>query len=69
MNPKTPPGLPPADGALLATAKGVQGGIIFWTRGDLVCGSPMPVPKSLIDLMASGKIKDAPGEAKDEMSL
>ena len=68
INPLTPPGLPDADGALLATvkAKPAGGGAILWTRGDLVCGEQMSVPKALIDLMATGKVKDAPGE---DMSL
>jgi hypothetical protein len=66
MNPNTPPGLPPADGALLATAKGQVDGTILWTKGDLICGQAMPVPKALIDLMDSGKLKDG---SKEEMSL
>lgn len=67
MNPETPAGLPPGDGALLATAKGKDGGKLLWTKGALVCGSVMDAPKILLDMVR--KVKDAPGEDKDEMHL
>jgi hypothetical protein len=67
MNPTTPAGLPPGDGALLATAKGKDGGSLLWTKGDLVCGHPMQAPKMLLDMVS--KLKDATGEDKSDLSL
>jgi hypothetical protein len=67
MNPTTPAGLPPGDGVLLATTKGKDGGTLLWTKGELVCGAPMQAPKALLDMVR--KIKDAPGEDKDELRL
>ena len=69
MNPQTPPGLPPGDGATLATFGRDPGGEILWTKGDLnkgglICGAAMPVPKALLDLM-DGKIADSPGEGAE----
>jgi hypothetical protein len=49
-SPSTPEGLPPGDGALLATHDGDKDGVIVWTRGALAC-SPLPVPEKLIKLM------------------
>jgi peptidoglycan hydrolase-like protein with peptidoglycan-binding domain len=45
-SPTTPDGLPPGDGALLATHDGAQNGIIFWTRGPLAC-RPLPISEKL----------------------
>lgn len=67
MNPTTPAGLPPGDGVLLGTTKGKDGGTLLWTKGELVCGAPMQAPKALLDMVR--KIKDAPGEDKDELRL
>ncbi|MGB7974760.1 MAG: hypothetical protein WCF81_10525 [Roseiarcus sp.] len=53
-SPTTPDGLPPGDGALLATHDGVQNGIILWTRGPLACG-PLPISKIFIKLIADIK--------------
>jgi len=68
MNPQTPPGLPPADGASLATHGKDPDGQILWTKGDLdkggvICGT-MDAPKILTDMMKDGKIKTAPGEGE-----
>lgn len=65
--PTTPEGLPPGNGALLATVKGRDDGKLLWTKGDLVCGRPMEAPKILLDMVR--KVKDAPGEDKDELHL
>jgi hypothetical protein len=46
-SPTTPDGLPPGDGALLATHDGAQNGIILWTRGPLAC-RPLPIGEKLI---------------------
>lgn len=53
-SPSTPAGLPPGDGALLATHDGAKNGIILWTRGVLVCG-PIPISEKLIKLIANIK--------------
>jgi hypothetical protein len=61
-SPNTPEGLPPGDGALLATHDGVQNGIILWTRGPLACG-PLPISEKVIRLIADIKtgVLDAEG--------
>jgi hypothetical protein len=53
-SPTTPDGLPPGDGALLATHDGTTNGIIIWTRGALAC-APIPINEKLIKLIASIK--------------
>ena len=53
-SPTTPDGLPPGDGALLATYDGAQNGIILWTRGSLAC-RPLPISEKLIKLIADIK--------------
>lgn len=50
-SPTTPAGLPPGDGALLATHDGAKNGIIIWTRGALAC-APIPINEKLIKLIA-----------------
>ncbi len=59
--PMTPQGLPPGDGALLATIKG-DNSIVIWTNkaAGTAC-SPRPVAQPIIDLM--GKINTGPGDA------
>lgn len=52
MNPLTPPGMPFGDRAMIVTTPGNDGAIIEFIDGDLAC-TPMPVPKSLLDLLAS----------------
>jgi hypothetical protein len=53
-SPSTPEGLPPGDGALLATHDGDKNGVIVWTRGPLACG-PLPIPEKLIKLIDAVK--------------
>ncbi len=53
-SPSTPEGLPPGDGALLATHDGDKNGVIVWTRGTLACG-PLPIPEKLIKLIDAVK--------------
>ena len=53
-SPTTADGLPPGDGALLATHDGAKNGIIIWTRGPLAC-APIPINEKLIKLIASIK--------------
>lgn len=53
-SPSTPEGLPPGDGALLATHDGDKDGVIVWTRGALAC-APLPIPEKLIKLMGAIK--------------
>lgn len=63
MDPATPPGLPYGDRAVLATADGMKGGIIFWIDGDRAC-TPMPIPPELIEMMndvAAGAISHEAG--------
>jgi hypothetical protein len=63
-SPSTPPGLPPGDGALLATYDGERGGVIVWTRGTLAC-NPIPINEKLIMLISSiksGKLEEMPEE-------
>ena len=49
-SPTTPEGLPPGDGALLATHDGAKNGILIWTRGPLAC-APIPIDEKLINLI------------------
>jgi hypothetical protein len=61
LNPTTPDGLPPGDGALLLTRDHGSDGLILWTLGPLVC-EPMPAPKKLLDYLArvkAGAVGDA----------
>jgi hypothetical protein len=53
-SPTTPAGLPPGDGALLATHDGTKNGIIIWTLGPLAC-APIPINEKLIKLIARVK--------------
>ena len=61
-SPATPDGLPPGDGALLATHDGAQNGIILWTRGPLACRL-LPISEKLIKLITDIKtgVLDAEG--------
>ncbi len=61
-SPTTPQGLPPGDGALLATTKGVDNAVVIWTNkaSGLAC-SPIPVQGAIITLM--GRINTGPGDA------
>jgi hypothetical protein len=52
MNPLTPPGLPYGAGAAIVREQGDEGGVVVFIDGDVAC-SPMPVPKSLLDLLAT----------------
>ena len=58
-SPTTPPGLPPGDGAMLATEKGAQKALLIWTRGDKGC-DPLPIDIRLAELIPG--IKTGPGE-------
>jgi len=53
-SPTTPAGLPPGDGALLATHDGTKNEIIVWTRGPLAC-APIPINEKLMNLIADIK--------------
>jgi hypothetical protein len=53
-SPSTPEGLPPGDGALLATHDGANNGILIWTHGPLAC-APIPINEKLMKLIASIK--------------
>lgn len=61
LNPVTPEGLPPGDGALLLTKDNGDTGVVLWTMGPLVC-NPMPAPKPLLDLLAKVKSGLSGGE-------
>ena len=61
LNPTTPDGLPPGDGALLLTRDHGDEGLILWTLGPLVC-EPMPAPRKLMDYLAQVK-SGADGDA------
>jgi hypothetical protein len=63
-SPTTPDGLPPGDGALLATHDGAKSGIIIWTRGRLAC-APISVSEKLINLIASIKTGALDGEGDE----
>jgi len=54
LNPSTPDGLPPGDGALLLTWDGEKDGLILWTRGPLAC-APMAAPAKLIKYLKAVK--------------
>lgn len=51
-NPATPPGLPYGDSAVLVRRPGNDGAMVVFIDGDEAC-TPMPVPKSLLDLLAT----------------
>jgi hypothetical protein len=53
-SPTTPDGLPPGDGALLATHDGTKNGIIIWILGPLAC-APIPINEKLVKLITSIK--------------
>ena len=53
-SPSTPEGLPPGDGALLATHDGANNGILIWTHGPLAC-APIPITEKLMKLIAGIK--------------
>lgn len=53
LNPATPAGLPPGDGALLITVD--DHGAVLFTIGETVC-NPMDAPKALIELI--NKVKE-----------
>jgi hypothetical protein len=58
MNPKTPPGLPYGDKAVLAEVDGRPSGLVFFIDGDKAC-TPMNAPPQLVALMqdvATGSI-------------
>jgi len=63
MDPRTPPGLPPGDNALLVTRPGTKGGVVIWMSGKLAC-APVEMPEALFALLS--KIKtgalDATGD-------
>lgn len=60
-SPTTPDGLPPGDGAMLATHDGAKNGIVLWIRGPLACG-PIVISEKLIKLIAN--IKTGPVDAE-----
>jgi hypothetical protein len=51
-SPSTPDGLPPGDGALLATHDSTKNAIIIWIRGPLAC-APIAINEKLVKLIAS----------------
>jgi hypothetical protein len=63
-SPTTPPGLPPGDGALLATHDGVKNGIIIWTRGPLAC-APIPINEKLMNLVTGIKTGALDGQGDE----
>ena len=63
-SPSTPDGLPPGDGALLATHDGVKSGIILWTRGPLACGT-IAINEQLIKLIADIKTGAIDADGKE----
>jgi hypothetical protein len=62
--PTTPDGLPPGDGAMLATHDGAPNGVIIWTRGPLACG-PIQISEKLIKLIAAIKTGALDGEGNE----
>jgi len=57
MNPRTPPGLPWGDRAILASIPDHDGALVFFIDGTLAC-TPIPVPKELVEMLgdvATGK--------------
>jgi hypothetical protein len=63
-SPTTPEGLPPGDGALLATHDGAKNGIVIWTKGPLAC-APIPINEKLIKLIGSIKTGVVDGEGDE----
>jgi hypothetical protein len=63
-SPATPEGLPPGDGALLATHDDSKNGVIIWTRGSLAC-APIPISEKLIRLIASIKTGTLDGDGNE----
>lgn len=63
-SPTTPDGLPPGDGAMLATHDGAANGVIIWTRGPLACG-PIQISEKLIKLIAAIKTGALDGEGNE----
>jgi hypothetical protein len=63
-SPTTPDGLPPGDGAMLATHDGAANGFIIWTRGPLACG-PIQISEKLIRLIAAIKTGALDGEGDE----
>jgi hypothetical protein len=63
-SPSTPDGLPPGDGAVLATHDGAKNGIILWTRGPLACG-PIAINEKLIKLIDDIKTGSIDAEGKE----
>jgi hypothetical protein len=62
LNPTTPPGLPPGDGAVLVTLpRTPDSGLVFFIDGTLAC-NVMNAPSELIKLL--GKVKS--GDANHE---
>ena len=61
-DPYTPEGLPPGDGAILATSPDSDNAIIIWTTkaSQLAC-NPITVPQKFVDLL--GKINTGPGDS------
>jgi len=62
-SPATPEGMPPGDGAIIATHKGAPGGILIWTHRDEAC-APLPINAKLVRLIPG--IKTAPGETAED---
>lgn len=54
-----PIGIPPGDGALLATQKGAHTALLIWTHKGQGC-APTPIPEEFAKLIPG--IKTAPGE-------
>lgn len=52
MNPLTPVGLPFGNGAALVREAGNDGAVVVFIDGDVAC-TPMPIPKALIDILAT----------------
>jgi hypothetical protein len=63
-SPTTPDGLPPGDGAMLATHDGAANGVIIWTRGPLACG-PIQISEKLIKLIAAIKTGALDGDGNE----
>ena len=63
-SPTTPDGLPPGDGAMLATHDGAANGIIIWTRGPLACG-PIQISEKLVNIIAAIKTGALDGEGDE----
>ena len=59
VDPRTPQGYPPGDGALLVTEKGAHTALVFWTRKDEVCGA-YEIKTALAEMIPG--IKTGPGE-------